>query len=176
LFADGMDLRRLPLRERKERLKALLEQRKGNAKGKAKCIRYVEHFEVDGGAVMDSARELSLEGVVSKKLHASYHSGRSDSWTKAKARAGQEVVIGGWKSTGGKFRSLMAGVYRDDHLVFVGMVGTGFGQDTVKRIMPALKAVGQKSVRRQERAGQDRRRALARAGAGRRSRIRRLDR
>jgi bifunctional non-homologous end joining protein LigD len=89
---------------------------------------------------MDSARELSLEGVVSKKLHASYHSGRSDSWTKAKARAGQEVVIGGWKSTGGKFRSLMAGVYRDDHLVFVGMVGTGFGQDTVKRIMPALKA------------------------------------
>jgi len=140
LFADGMDLRRLPLRERKERLKALLEQRKGNAKGKAKCIRYVEHFEVDGGAVMDSARELSLEGVVSKKLHASYHSGRSDSWTKAKARAGQEVVIGGWKSTGGKFRSLMAGVYRGDHLVFVGMVGTGFGQDTVKRIMPALKA------------------------------------
>jgi bifunctional non-homologous end joining protein LigD len=140
LFADGMDLRRLPLRERKERLKALLEQRKGKAKGKAKCIRYVEHFEVDGGAVMDSARELSLEGVVSKKLHASYHSGRSDSWTKAKARAGQEVVIGGWKSTGGKFRSLMAGVYRDDHLVFVGMVGTGFGQDTVKRIMPALKA------------------------------------
>jgi bifunctional non-homologous end joining protein LigD len=35
---------------------------------------------------------------------------------------------------------LMAGVYRGDHLVFVGMVGTGFGQDTVKRIMPALKA------------------------------------
>jgi bifunctional non-homologous end joining protein LigD len=136
LFADGMDLRRLPLRERKERLKALLEARKG----KAKCIRYVEHFEVDGGAVMDSARQLSLEGIVSKKLQASYHSGRSESWTKAKARAGQEVVIGGWKTTSGKFRSLMAGVYRGDHLIFVGMVGTGFGQDTVRRIMPALKA------------------------------------
>jgi bifunctional non-homologous end joining protein LigD len=146
LFDDGMDLRRLPLRERKKRLEALLEERKGNAKGKAKakgtakCIRYVEHFEVDGGAVMDSARELSLEGIVSKKLHASYHSGRSENWTKAKARAGQEVVIGGWKTTSGKFRSLMAGVYRGDHLVFVGMVGTGFGQDRVKRIMPALKA------------------------------------
>ena len=49
-------------------------------------------------------------------------------------------MIGGWKTTNGKFRSLMAGVYRGDHLVFVGMVGTGFGQDTVKRIMPALKA------------------------------------
>src|SRR4030081_3137129 len=34
----------------------------------------------------------------------------------------------------------MAGVYRGDHLAFVGIVGTGFGQDTVRRIMPALKA------------------------------------
>jgi bifunctional non-homologous end joining protein LigD len=33
----------------------------------------------------------------------------------------------------------MAGVYRGDHLAFVGIIGTGFGQDTVKRIMPALK-------------------------------------
>ena len=69
-----------------------------------------------------------------------YQSGRSESWTKAKCRAGQEVVIGGWKTTNGKFRSLMAGVYRGDHLAFVGIVGTGFGQDTVRRIMPALKA------------------------------------
>jgi len=137
LFADGMDLRRLPLAERKSRLKALLE---GRANGKAKNVRYVEHFEADGEAVMRSARELSLEGIVSKKLSAVYHSGRSESWTKTKARDGQEVVIGGWKTTNGKFRSLMAGVYRDDHLAYVGMVGTGFGQDKIRRIMPALKA------------------------------------
>jgi bifunctional non-homologous end joining protein LigD len=136
LFAEDMDLRRLPLRDRKARLKELLE----GQHGKGESIRYVEHFEVDGEAVMESARELSLEGIVSKKLSAAYHSGRTESWTKAKARAGQEVVVGGWKTTNGKFRSLMAGVYRDDHLAFVGMVGTGFGQDKVKRIMPALKA------------------------------------
>jgi bifunctional non-homologous end joining protein LigD len=134
LFAEDMDLRRLPLRDRKARLKEMLDEH-GD-----KNIRYVEHFEVDGDAVMESARELSLEGIISKKLAAPYHSGRTDSWTKAKARAGQEVVIGGWKTTNGKFRSLMAGVYRDDHLAFVGMVGTGFGQDKVKAIMPALKA------------------------------------
>ncbi|MBV8912936.1 MAG: non-homologous end-joining DNA ligase, partial [Acetobacteraceae bacterium] len=134
LFAEDMDLRKLPLRDRKKRLKELLDEQKG------KSIRYVEHFEVDGEAVMKSAAELELEGIVSKKLSAPYHSGRTENWTKAKARAGQEVVIGGWKTTNGKFRSLMAGVYRGDHLVFVGMVGTGFGQDTVKRIMPALKA------------------------------------
>ena len=134
LFAEDMDLRRLPLRDRKARLKELLDEHKG------KSIRYVEHFEVDGEAVMESAAKLQLEGIVSKKLAAPYHSGRTESWTKAKARAGQEVVIGGWKTTAGKFRSLMAGVYRGDHLIFVGIVGTGFGQDTVKRIMPALKA------------------------------------
>ena len=82
----------------------------------------------------------SLEGIVSKKLDAPYRSGRSENWTKAKCRAGHEVVLGGWKTTNGKFRSLMAGVYRGDHLAFVGMVGTGFGQDKVRRIMPALKA------------------------------------
>ncbi|NOJ38115.1 DNA ligase D [Bradyrhizobium australiense] len=136
LLADGEDLRRLPLGDRKARLKELLEAQKG----KDKQIRYVEHFESGGDAVLQSACKLELEGIVSKKLDAPYRSGRTESWTKAKCRAGHEVVLGGWKTTNGKFRSLMAGVYRGDHLAFVGMVGTGFGQDKVRRIMPALKA------------------------------------
>jgi bifunctional non-homologous end joining protein LigD len=115
----------------------LLEAR---AKGKSKLIRYVEHFETGGDAILQSACKLSLEGIVSKKLSAPYHSGRSENWTKAKCRAGHEVVIGGWKTTAGKFRSLMAGVYRGGHLAFAGIVGTGFGQDKVRRLMPALKA------------------------------------
>jgi bifunctional non-homologous end joining protein LigD len=83
---------------------------------------------------------MSLEGIVSKLASAPYQSGRSDSWTKAKCRAGHEVVIGGWKTTAGKFRSLMVGVPRDDHLAYVGIVGTGYGQAVVKQIMPELKA------------------------------------
>jgi bifunctional non-homologous end joining protein LigD len=136
LFANDLDLRRLPLRERKGQLKQLLRARDR----KAKSIRYVEHFEADGEAVMQSALNLSLEGIVSKKLSGPYRSGRSESWSKAKARAGQEVVLGGWQTNKGKFRSLMAGVHRNGHLAYVGIVGTGFGQDTVQRIMPALKA------------------------------------
>ncbi|MGY4473199.1 DNA ligase D [Bradyrhizobium sp. USDA 3364] len=135
LFAGHEDLRPLPLTERKARLRPLLAARKG----RNPLIRYVEHFEERGDAVLDSARKLGLEGIVSKRLDGAYRSGRSDDWTKAKIRAGHEVVIGGWKTTNGKFRSLMAGVYRGDHLAFVGIVGTGFGQDTVRRIMPALK-------------------------------------
>lgn len=140
LFAEGLDYRRLPLGERKERLKELLEARKK----KVSQIRYVEHFESGGDAVLQSACKLELEGVVSKKLDAPYRSSRTESWTKAKCRAGHEVVIGGYKTTNGKFRSLMAGVHRGDHLAFVGMVGTGFGADKVKRIMPSLKAMAAK--------------------------------
>ncbi|MCS3762706.1 DNA ligase D [Bradyrhizobium centrosematis] len=140
LFAEGEDYRRLPLGERKAKLKELLEARKR----KSSQIRYVEHFESGGDAVLQSACKLELEGVVSKKLDAPYRSGRTESWVKSKCRAGHEVVIGGYKTTNGKFRSLMAGVQRGDHLAFVGMVGTGFGADKVKRIMPSLKAMAAK--------------------------------
>ncbi|HSY57812.1 MAG TPA: DNA ligase D, partial [Bradyrhizobium sp.] len=137
LFDEGEDLRRLPLAERKARLRELLDARRPTKR--SGVIRYVEHFEADGEDVLESAKKLSLEGIISKKLSAPYRSGRSENWTKTKSRAGQEVVLGGWKTTHGKFRSLMAGVYRDGHLAFVGMIGTGFGQDTVRRIMPDLK-------------------------------------
>ncbi|MGX1169538.1 bifunctional non-homologous end joining protein LigD [Bradyrhizobium sp. USDA 372] len=137
LFAGSEDCRRLPLSERKARLKQLLGQRKR----KSSQLRYVEHFESGGDAVLQSACKLELEGVVSKKLNAPYRSGRTESWVKSKCRAGHEVVIGGYKTTNGKFRSLMAGVQRGDHLAFVGMVGTGFGADKVKRLMPSLKAM-----------------------------------
>ena len=137
LFAENEDLRSLPLSERKERLRHLLN---GERKRDEGTIRYVEHFESNGSAIMESARALSLEGIVSKKLTAAYRSGRSDNWTKAKVRAGHEVVIGGWKSSGDKFRSLMVGVPKNGHLAYVGVVGTGYGQAVVKRIMPELKA------------------------------------
>ena len=91
--------------------------------------------------MLKSACRMSLEGIVSKQAAARYASGRTDSWTKAKCRAGHEVVIGGWNSNGNQFKSLMAGVYRGDHLVYVGNVGTGYGAEKVARLMPKLKAV-----------------------------------
>jgi bifunctional non-homologous end joining protein LigD len=58
----------------------------------------------------------------------------------AKCRIGHELVNGGW--TGGKtsVRSLIAGVYRGDHLVHVGRVGTGFNGRTSKNLLAELKA------------------------------------
>jgi bifunctional non-homologous end joining protein LigD len=137
LFAEGRDLRGLPLRERKAGLEVLLAKLK---KADAPRIRFVEHFASGGDAVLRSACRMSLEGIVSKRLDAPYRSGRGDTWTKAKCRAGHEVVIGGWTTTGTAFRSLIVGVYRDGKLIHVGRVGTGYSKDKLERLLPALRA------------------------------------
>jgi bifunctional non-homologous end joining protein LigD len=142
MFAEGTDLRGLPLSDRKERLKALLADHKAKVEP---VVRYVEHFASGGDAVLQSACRMGLEGIVSKKLDASYPSGRSGDWTKAKCRTGQEVIIGGWTTNGSALRSLLVGVHRDDKLVYVGRVGTGFGRDKARRLLSRLKTVASKT-------------------------------
>jgi len=136
LFADTEDLRDLALADRKSRLKAMLT----GAKKTDPLIRFVEHFETGGEAVLRSACRMSLEGIVSKRLDAPNRSGRGGAWTKSKCRAGHEVVIGGWSETNGRFRSLLVGARRGHHLIYLGRVGTGYGQATVARIFPRIKA------------------------------------
>ena len=80
LFAERRGLRPLPLLERKERLASVA----GTAlRRQAPRIRYVEHFETAGDAVLQSACRMDLEGIVSKRLDAPYRSGRGESWTKS---------------------------------------------------------------------------------------------
>jgi len=136
LFEGGDDLRPNPLTDRKARLQELLVGATDNVR-----VRYVEHFETGGDAVLRSACKLSLEGIVSKQADAPYQSGRSDTWAKSKCRAGHEVVIGGYAKTNGKFRSLLVGVNRGEHFVYVGRVGTGYGAKKVETLLPKLKAL-----------------------------------
>ena len=103
-------------------------------------IRYVDHLAGAGDAVLQSACRMHLEGIISKRLSAPYRSGRTETWCKSKCRAGHEVVIGGWSGTATNLRSLIAGVYRGDHLVHVGQVGTGFNARNSKDLLKQLKA------------------------------------
>ena len=152
LFAEGEDLQKVPLRERKVTVERIIKKLDDDS-----LIRYVEHFDSSGESVLETARQMSLEGIVSKQLGDSYRPGQRD-WTKTKCRAGQEVVLGGWTSEGSRFRSLLAGVYRDNHLVYIGRIGTGFSAEVVRRILPRLKEltvdknpfVGQNTPRHQE--------------------------
>lgn len=135
LFLDGEDLRPKPLETRKARLATLLGEPKRGP------IRYVEHFHAAGEAVLRSACQMGLEGLISKRLRTPYRSGRTGDWTKTKCRGGQEVVIGGWSDTEGKFRSLLVGVFDgEDKLVPVGRVGTGYSRDKLEPLMKQLKA------------------------------------
>jgi bifunctional non-homologous end joining protein LigD len=137
LYAEGEDLRPMPLTSRKERLQRLLA---GNSRA-AKLIKYVEHLAEPGDAVLQSACRMNLEGIISKSASAPYQSGRVATWQKAKCRGGQEVVIGGWSGSSRKLRSLLVGVYRGDHLVPTGRVGTGFNKRNSKGLLKKLVAL-----------------------------------
>ncbi|CDM62402.1 MULTISPECIES: DNA ligase D [Rhizobium] len=136
LFDRNEDLRARPLSDRKDRLATLLNNAPSNPR-----IRFVEHFETGGDAVLKSACKLSLEGIVSKRADAPYQSGRTHTWAKSKCRAGHEVVIGGYARINGRFRSLLVGVYRKDHLIYVGRVGTGFAAKKLEGLLPELEAL-----------------------------------
>ena len=138
LFQGNEDLRTLPLVERKLRLETLLSGLDAGARMQVARLRYVAHLQSNAEAVLSSACKMGLEGIVSKKLDSPYRSGRGDNWVKTKCRAGQEVVLGGWTTEAGKFRSLLAGVYRGGRLQYVGRIGTGYGQAILKTLIPTL--------------------------------------
>ena len=135
MFADGDDIRKEPLSARKARLQVLLED------SDAPVMRYVEHLTARGDDVWKAACQADVEGIISKPLNAPYRSGDRSTWTKAKCRNGQEVVIGGWTETDGRFRSLLAGIYRDDEFVYVGRVGTGYNARNLPELTVKLKAL-----------------------------------
>ena len=139
LFDGSRDLRKEPLVKRKAALQKLLK------KSRSPRLQYSEHFDSGGDAVLRSACKLELEGIVSKQGNAPYVSGRTSNWLKIKCRAGHEVVIGGWTTTGAAFRSLLVGVHRDNQFIYVGRVGTGYGREKVSRLLPRLRKVESKT-------------------------------
>jgi bifunctional non-homologous end joining protein LigD len=137
LFASGSDLRKRSLDERKRILEELLKRA-------PKRLYFVPHFISSGEAMLTAACRMDLEGVISKRLDAPYQSGRGDSWTKSKCRGGQEVVIGGWRGSPRKFRSLMVGTFLKGKLRYMGRVGTGYNAkvaaDLLNRLRPLERA------------------------------------
>jgi bifunctional non-homologous end joining protein LigD len=80
---------------------------------------------------MAASRSLGLEGVVAKRHGSSYQPGRrSGAWLKLKHHLTQEVVVGGWRSGGGRREgtvgALYLGIPEHGGTRYVGRVGTGF--------------------------------------------------
>jgi bifunctional non-homologous end joining protein LigD len=124
LSIDSEDLTRLPLEERKKRLKKLLGRRTG-------VIRYTTHVEAEGAEVFAKACALGAEGIISKLRDAPYRLGaRSSDWQKIKCVKRQEFVVGGFTDPSGSrvgVGSILVGYYEGKSLRFAGKVGTGRG-------------------------------------------------
>jgi bifunctional non-homologous end joining protein LigD len=82
LELDGEDLRRLPLVEREAKLLA---------RAPAGLI-FNEHNDEDGATVFRHTCMMGLEGMVSKRLTASYRSGPSRDWLMIKNPASPAIA------------------------------------------------------------------------------------
>lgn len=134
LFLDGQDLRRSPLVERKQLLKALLKS--------SKAIRYSRHSKRNGKAAFRAARRRGDEGVMAKRAQGLYLSGkRTREWLKIKTVLRQEVVIVGYtrpKRSRQHFGALVLAVRKRNKWQYVGRAGTGFDRDNLKYIHSKL--------------------------------------
>jgi bifunctional non-homologous end joining protein LigD len=81
LELNGADLRALPLLERKEKLARLLNRTQ--AGGIAGTLAFVQ-ASPDVDWLLRLARELGLEGIVSKRKSGAYRSGHHSDWLKVK--------------------------------------------------------------------------------------------
>lgn len=80
LYLDGKDLTTMPLIDRKFLLEKLVYRTRDN------WLRLSETFD-DGPKLLVAAERMALEGIVSKKRDAPYHSGTKCDWIKVKCEA-----------------------------------------------------------------------------------------
>jgi bifunctional non-homologous end joining protein LigD len=135
----GEDLRPLPLRERKARLRHGLR-----FEGP---IRFNPHRNGEHGEELyREACRKGLEGVIAKRADSPYAGTRSRDWLKLKCHHEQELVIGGFTAPKGsrtEFGALLVGYNEDGALRYAGKVGTGFDQATLRELGARMREVEQ---------------------------------
>src|SRR3954466_15966857 len=134
MFADGEDLRALPLLERKKRLKAILPRHK--------LLAFSNHRKGSGTKFFAEAELRHLEGIMAKRADSPYASGRRTAdWLKVKTAQRQEVVIAGFtapRRTRPFFGALVLAVRDDDAWRYIGHVGTGFSHKALEDLHSKL--------------------------------------
>ena len=137
LYLDGKTLTDLELSDRKKILKDLFSNIKA-----LDYIRISDYIEKDGKDFFRIAKQNNLEGIIAKKKTGKYLSGRrSRDWLKIKSVLQQEVVVAGYTLSKSPFRkigSLIAGVYDNEDLIFIGQIGTGFDESEINKILSRL--------------------------------------
>ncbi len=140
-FNDGVDLRTQPLTMRREQLQGALLARPQPS------IRFSDAFAGDPAALLMSARQAGLEGLIGKRKDSIYRTGaRSPDWVKLKTLHRQEFVIGGYTDPKGSrigIGALMLGVHDATGVLrYAGNVGTGFDERTLAALRQRLDKLG----------------------------------
>jgi bifunctional non-homologous end joining protein LigD len=137
IYLDGYDWRRVNLVERKRKLREILTT--------GDSLRYSDHYEAQGVALFEVARDKKLEGILAKRSASCYEERRSRDWLKIKIRHRMECVVGGYTNPEGSrshFGSLVLGLYdKEGRLVHVGQVGSGFDQKLLAELFKTLKKI-----------------------------------
>ncbi|WP_406822184.1 DNA ligase D [Pseudomonas sp. KnCO4] len=144
-YLNGVDLRQVPVESRRGLLKQLL------ADATDPLVRFSEDFTEDVDALMNSACQMRMEGLIGKRLGSPYVSRRSDTWIKLKCKHRQEFVIVGYTDPKGArsgFGALVLALNDEDSgkLRYAGKVGTGFTESTLATILETLLPLEQKQV------------------------------
>ena len=124
LFADGRDLRELPLTERKQELAEVL-------KGADPHVQLSRHLAGDGALIFRKACELGIEGIIAKRADGRYVGGRGKGWLKVKCLGREEFVVVGFTPPSGSRQhlgALLVATRDAGTLRYAGKVGTGFSQ------------------------------------------------
>jgi len=143
LAHGGKDLRRLPFTKRRQRLEEFHLPSESPVELSPVLDEKIEHL-------LESARELGLEGVMAKRTDSRYVSGqRTRTWIKIKLEQTQEVVVGGWRpGKGGRqssVGSLLVGIPDGGTLRYVGRVGSGFSQRELQELRQTVDGLSRKT-------------------------------
>jgi len=133
---ENLDLRPLPLVERKSALRKILPA--------AGVLRYLDHFERDGVSLYRQVQGLGLEGVIGKKADSPYRGGRSSTWVKIRTRKTDDFIVVGFTAPKGSregFGALHLAQYVDGKLIYSGRAGSGFTGKELAAVHADLDAI-----------------------------------
>ena len=133
LAIGGVDLRGLPLLDRKALLREVLPT--------VGPIRYSDHLPGRGEDLMDQVETVGFEGIVAKRADSPYHAGRSRAWYKIPLRKTEDFVVVGYTDPAvGRpgFGALHVARYVGPALTWLGSVGSGYSEAQLNEIREVL--------------------------------------
>ncbi|MET1077376.1 MAG: DNA ligase D [Pseudomonas sp.] len=139
-YLNGVDLRQVPLEQRRVALATVLAQQPHSH------LRFSETFSESPEQLLTSSCQLRFEGLIGKRCGSPYASRRNGDWIKLKCQHRQEFVIAGYtdpQGTRSVLGALLLGLYHPEsgELRYAGRVGSGFSEQTLRQLQARFQSL-----------------------------------